>query len=383
MSEIFVSHVEEDKDSALEIASQLELSGYTTWYYERDSEPGPSYLLQIDRAIEQSLVIVVLISADALVSVQVTKEVIRAHEKGLPFIPILKGITHAEFQQRKPEWRMAMGGSTSILMPPTGCQPVVPHLLAGLKQLGVVPGAGKSTTAVPAAELPAPGRWKLKRKAVALAGGLLLFSGICFYSLGFTPGKIALELRVARSGFASEFTENFIEGKKFWTGGENWKVVDKKLQIEGPGVAFLKDRIYKDFIASFDLQLLKPNGARWLLRAQDESNYYLFQLTGPQGNPPNVFKCFRYRRGNPQLLVLFPVNLDLSDPTDWIHITIEARGSQIIHKIDVTSQPKEKSQNLADLEDRAFSYGYIGFGAESGEEFYLATITISPQLQDP
>jgi hypothetical protein len=42
MSDIFISHVEEDEGIAQEIARGLESAGYTTWYYERDGVPGLS-----------------------------------------------------------------------------------------------------------------------------------------------------------------------------------------------------------------------------------------------------------------------------------------------------------------------------------------------------
>jgi hypothetical protein len=54
MADIFISHVEEDAQVALEIAQGLEAVGYTVWYYERDSVPGLSYLVQTGQAIEQS-----------------------------------------------------------------------------------------------------------------------------------------------------------------------------------------------------------------------------------------------------------------------------------------------------------------------------------------
>jgi hypothetical protein len=50
MVSVFISHVEEDQALALEIARRLETAGFTTWYYERDSEPGISYLLQVHAA---------------------------------------------------------------------------------------------------------------------------------------------------------------------------------------------------------------------------------------------------------------------------------------------------------------------------------------------
>ena len=76
MSDIFISHIEEDADIAIKIASGLEGRGYTTWYYERDSLIGPQYLLQIPQAIKQSKAMLVIISPDSLGSNQVTNEVI-------------------------------------------------------------------------------------------------------------------------------------------------------------------------------------------------------------------------------------------------------------------------------------------------------------------
>ena len=109
MSHIFISHCEEDAEIALEIAISLEKVGYTTWCYELDSIPGPSYLIQTGQAIEQAQSVVLIILPHSVGSRQVTNEVVRAHESGKYFIPILQDITHIEFQNRQPEWREAVG----------------------------------------------------------------------------------------------------------------------------------------------------------------------------------------------------------------------------------------------------------------------------------
>jgi hypothetical protein len=139
MSDVFISHVREDSDIALEIARGLEAAGYTTWYYERDSVPGVSYLLTTKRAVEESRGVLVIISAHSLASQQMTKEVVRAHESDKPFIPVLRGVTHDEFQQRQPEWREAMGAAASLDIPPAGASAVLPRIIDGLKALGIHP----------------------------------------------------------------------------------------------------------------------------------------------------------------------------------------------------------------------------------------------------
>jgi hypothetical protein len=54
MNYLFISHVEEDRSVALELAALLEEAGFRTWYYERDCYPGLSYLIQTGQAIEDS-----------------------------------------------------------------------------------------------------------------------------------------------------------------------------------------------------------------------------------------------------------------------------------------------------------------------------------------
>lgn len=141
MSEIFISHVEEDADIALEIALGLEEAGYTTWCYEIDSIPGPSYLIQTGKAVVASKAVVLVISPHSLSSRQVTKEVIRAHESGREFIPILRGLTHVEFQNRQPEWREALGAATSIRIPLEGVADILPRIINGLKASAILPGS--------------------------------------------------------------------------------------------------------------------------------------------------------------------------------------------------------------------------------------------------
>lgn len=135
MAEIFVSHIEEDADLALRIALELEQAGLSTWCYEIDSLPGPSYLIQTGRAIEASKAVVLVISRAALLSTQVAKEVVRAHESAKPIVPILRNLSHADFQRQQPEWREAVGAAASIRV--TNADAIAPRLIAGLQMLGI------------------------------------------------------------------------------------------------------------------------------------------------------------------------------------------------------------------------------------------------------
>jgi len=135
--DVFIAHVEEDAEIALEIALGLEKAGYSTWCYEVDNVPGPSYLVQTGQRIEQAKAVVVVISPHSIGSHQVTREVVRAHECGKYFIPVRRDISHVEFQNRQPEWREAMGAASSISVTTDNVEVVTKRIIDGLEALGI------------------------------------------------------------------------------------------------------------------------------------------------------------------------------------------------------------------------------------------------------
>ncbi len=137
MGHIFISHAQEDSSIAIQTAEALEAKGYNTWYYERDSLPGPAYLAQMGEAIDRCQAMVLIISPQSVGSNQVTTEIVRAHEDNKAFIPLLNGISHEEFQRRAPVWRQALGASTSIEVSEEQVAEVVGRVIDGLAALGI------------------------------------------------------------------------------------------------------------------------------------------------------------------------------------------------------------------------------------------------------
>jgi len=175
MRHLFVSYVEEDAAVAHDLASGLEAAGYRAWYYERDSLPGASYLSQVPRAIADSLLMLVVISRATLPSWQVDKEIVQGHELGRAFMPLLRGISHAEFRAARPDWAMAMGAATALTLPPEGARAAVPRLVEGLRALGALP-----TTTEPLSPF---GRTQQARRRAPRARTLLLGLGAAVLAL--------------------------------------------------------------------------------------------------------------------------------------------------------------------------------------------------------
>lgn len=108
MSQIFISHVEEDASFALNLAYHLTKAGYSNWCYEVDSIPGRSHLDQTYEAIENADAFVLVISSACAESHEVTTELTRAQDKGKPIFPLLLGITHEELMT-KTKWGQRLG----------------------------------------------------------------------------------------------------------------------------------------------------------------------------------------------------------------------------------------------------------------------------------
>ena len=208
MSHVFLSHVEEDFDVVLEIARGLEQAGYQTWYYERDCAAGASYLLQTREGIMQAQAVIVIISTRSLASIQVGKEVVRAHEGHKAIIPLLRDVTDAQYKQTQPEWEEAIGAATSLAIPPEGVASVMPRILRGLKILGVKPtekgkkGTAQTVEASPATSThspvsaapstePAKPRLPVRIVVAAIIAAIGFFSGVSnvFHALNPAPGS--------------------------------------------------------------------------------------------------------------------------------------------------------------------------------------------------
>ncbi len=188
---VFISHVEENRDTAEAIARCLEAEGFPTWSYESSSLPGPTYLAQVMDAIERADAVVLVISPEALGSHQVAKEIEAAHELDRPIIPVLLGISHEKYLQRRPEWRLALGAFTSIEIPREGVAAIMPKIVGGLEALGVQPGeaAARPSPKQPAGRRPALLRrpWLLIASAVLLVA-LVTVGTVLIVSRG-SPGS--------------------------------------------------------------------------------------------------------------------------------------------------------------------------------------------------
>lgn len=84
--DVFISHAAQDKQVAEAICTALEDQRVECWMAPRDIVPGIHYAEAIVNAISTSRLFVVVLSANAIASNQVSREVERAGAKGIPIV---------------------------------------------------------------------------------------------------------------------------------------------------------------------------------------------------------------------------------------------------------------------------------------------------------
>ena len=180
-----------------------------------------------------------------------------------------------------------------------------------------------------------------------------------------------------------EFSEEFLNLDRWKPPPAGWTITKQgRLLVENqPLIGFAKGINYGDFEMSFHLQLENAAGAVWALRVQpDAGNYYLFYLSGPEGQYPNRFLTYvvHDNRVSPtHFKSSVPVVAKLSAGGQYeIHITAEK--GRIIHTI--TPAETGVLTNLGDYSDpdNTFPSGSIGFRTFDIEKFSVDDLFIRP-----
>ncbi len=88
-TQIFISHSTRDSDWADWIDFQLKSRGFRVWRDLTSIRTGQSFIAELNKAIEESDVMVVLMSPDYFTSAWTKQEVDFAAAKKIPIIPVL------------------------------------------------------------------------------------------------------------------------------------------------------------------------------------------------------------------------------------------------------------------------------------------------------
>jgi hypothetical protein len=176
----------------------------------------------------------------------------------------------------------------------------------------------------------------------------------------------------------SFWTPNLPQG---WTHIPN---IPSGLKVTGNEVGLLKKtsqpyrefNFYRDFTLLLNISFTNGKGAAWVVRAQNERDYYLFELTTKRiGNQPssnylNFYVCRNGNCGEPRIYPVVP-NIDIKKPG---RISLEVKGKRFIHRL----VDPDNVYLCSIVEDNTFDSGGVGLRAINGLEMVLNRFWVEP-----
>ena len=159
-----------------------------------------------------------------------------------------------------------------------------------------------------------------------------------------------------------------------WNAPGGWRIQDRKLFVNGRGIALPREvlnRNFKDFQMVSDVKMVNGVAATFIVHAQNESNYYLIQLTGPNADEPYVLRGFLVRNGMPQRIgASIPLDAftQTLKPNQFFTVTMNGVGNSF--KVSLTDSQTGDVLPLGILTDPAanFRIGAVGIGARDNEQ---------------
>jgi hypothetical protein len=214
----------------------------------------------------------------------------------------------------------------------------------------------------------------------------------------FLNFKGTIEVGSGKTTFPTIRLERRVSDKellKVWTALDDWSLpttwrsVNERLVTNGAGLALPRDekfRRYDDLQLTSDVMMQDGKGVSFVVRAVDERNYYLVELTGPQADEPYVLRSFVVRDGEVQ-------RLQASLPTEGLRDTLQrgkfftvllrVEGYEI--KVSVINSATGETVPLGVLSDpsRHFRIGGVGLAARGDERTEFARFYVCPLAKCP
>jgi hypothetical protein len=204
------------------------------------------------------------------------------------------------------------------------------------------------------------------------------------HSIEVGEGKTAFEVEINRKLSAGVFAPSWTTLSE-WDAPPGWSVNTMKLLAKGRGVALPKDesvRYYSDFELSCDVKLVNDTAASFVLRAKDNQNYYLVQITGGKADEPYLVRGFVVNNGSERRLPNVLLVTDRSISRDFFRLTIKCIGNRI--KVDITT-PDGAELTLGELQDANLNFpvGAPGIAVRNLEEVEIGSFHIKPLINPP
>jgi hypothetical protein len=168
-----------------------------------------------------------------------------------------------------------------------------------------------------------------------------------------------------------------------WEAPKTWAVSGRKLGVKSAGLALPKDecpRHFANFELTSDVKLLNDVAASFILRAQNDKNYYLVQLTGAKADEPFVLRGYLVHDGRKQQLGRsVPIDAFAQSLTGkFFSVVLQAKDN--VFTISINDSETGDVLPLGKLTDpgKHFALGANGLCAAGTEQYEVARFIVKP-----
>ncbi len=171
-----------------------------------------------------------------------------------------------------------------------------------------------------------------------------------------------------------------------WEMPGGWGVSSGKVAVNGRGMALPRDenlRHYQDFQLISVVRMKNGVAASFVLRAEDQQNYYLVQLTGKEADEPFVLRGYVVKNNVPQRFPRAFSIRNISDvlkPGKFFRVLLTMKGAQI--EVKVEDSETSDIFPLGTLTDpgETFSVGAVGIAARDTEKNEVEQFVVCPAI---
>ena len=186
----------------------------------------------------------------------------------------------------------------------------------------------------------------------------------------FQKNEIAINL--VRKISTEDFIANWQPGE--WKTPSNWKIESKRMQVNNAGFALLQNErynFYKDFELKTNVRSLDGKSVGFVLRAKDDKNFYLIQLTGAAAGEPYLLTGYIVKNGK-VAETLVSSNIAAYKKTigeqKFFNLNIAAKGNMFTVTLEDVDGG---SYVIGIIEDQnnTFPIGAVGIGTKDATRF--------------
>lgn len=194
------------------------------------------------------------------------------------------------------------------------------------------------------------------------------------------PFSVNLENKLSTETF------NQILTRDAWTLPGTWKVDTKGLKADGLGIALPKNnnyRFYKDFELQSTVRLMDNTSIGFVVRAEDDENYYLIRLTGSASAEPYRISGFMVKKGIPERVMENPIPFLAKTIGDqnYFGVIIKGQGNKFEVVVEDSKTGNKYPLGNVIFQNNNFPIGAVGVGAvREKSSFEVGLFTVCNEI---